>query len=120
MLKTVLLILTLTGDGGVRMTLTDSDSLAECEASREVVSQILTEAGSPPLLARCGESALRLTPFVHGTPPEAEVHLYRVELPQAGGFTIAPLAEGEDCTPDTAADPAVHCARSGQSVLPNG
>ncbi len=120
MLKTVLLILTLAGDGGVRMTLTDSDSLAECEASLEVVSQILTEAGSPPLLARCGESALRLTPFVHGTPPEAETHRYRVELPAAGGLAVRPLGPDEACTPAPEADPAVHCARSGQSVLADG
>lgn len=120
MLKTVLLILTLTGDGGTRVTLTDSDSPADCEASREVVSQILTEAGSPPLLARCGDSALRLTPFVHGIPPAAEIHRYRVELPAAGGFTVRPLSPGEICTPAPQADPAVHCARSGQSVLADG
>lgn len=120
MLKTALLILTLAEGGATRVNLTESGSPGDCEASRDVVTQILTEAGSAPIAAVCGETDLRLTPFVHGTPPEAEVHLYRVELPQAGGFTIAPLAEGEDCTPDTAADPAVHCARSGQSVLPNG
>ncbi|WP_333817718.1 hypothetical protein [Tabrizicola sp.] len=120
MLKTVLLILTLTEDGATRVTLTESDSPADCEASRDVVTQILTGAGNAPLAALCGETGLRLTPFVHGTPPEAETNLYRVELPKSGGFTIAPLAEGEACAPDTAADPAVWCARSGQSVLPNG
>lgn len=120
MLKSALLILTLTDGGAIRVTLTESESPADCEASRDVVTQILTGAGSAPLAAVCGETDLRQTPFVHGTPPEAEVHLYRVELPQAGGFTIAPLAGGEVCTPDTAADPAVYCTRSGQSVLPNG
>lgn len=120
MLKTALLILTLTGDGGTRVTLTDSDGPADCAALREVVAQILTEAGSPPLLTRCGESALRLTPFVHGTPPEAEIHRYRVELPAAGGFTVHPLAPGETCTAAPKADPAVHCASSGQSVLADG
>ncbi|MFA5539132.1 MAG: hypothetical protein WDA23_08010 [Gemmobacter sp.] len=121
-MKTALLILTMTAGGDIRVTLTENDSPADCEANREVVTQILTEAGSAPIAALCGESGLRLTPFVHGTPPEAEIHRYRVELPQAGGFAIAPLAEGEDCTPDTdtAADPAVHCARSGQSVLSDG
>ena len=120
MLKSALLILTLAEGGATRVTLTESDSPADCEASRDVVTQILTEAGSAPLAAVCGETDLRLTPFIHGTPPDAEIHLYRVELPQAGGFTIVPLAEGEACTPDTEADPAVHCTRSGQSVLPNG
>lgn len=120
MLKTALLILTLTEGGDIRVNLTESAGPADCEASRDVVSQILTASGHAPLAAVCGETGLRLTPYIHGTPPEAEVHRYRVELPRAGGFALAPLAEGEDCTPDTAADPAIHCARSGQSVLPGG
>lgn len=120
MLKTALLILTLTEGGDIRVNLTESAGPADCEASRDVVTQILTASGHVPLAAVCGETGLRLTPYIHGTPPEAEVHRYRVELPRAGGFALAPLAEGEDCTPDTAADPAVHCARSGQSVLPGG
>ena len=120
MLKTALLILTLTEGGDARVNLTESESPADCEASRDVVSQILTEAGSAPVAALCGETGLRLTPFVHGTPPEAEIHRYRVELPRAGGFTVTPLAEGKGCIPDTAADPAIYCARSGQSVLPGG
>lgn len=120
MLKIALLILTLTPDGATRVTLTEAEDAATCEANREVVTQILTEAGSPPLVALCGPTDLRLTPFEHGTPPEAEVHRYRVELPKAGGFTLAPLAGGESCTPDPAADPAVHCARSGQAVVSDG
>ncbi len=120
MLKTALLILTLAEGADVRVNLTESESPADCEASRDVVTQILTEAGNAPVAAVCGGTGLRLTPFVHGTPPEAEVHRYRVELPQAGGFAVTPLAEGEDCTQDTAADPAIYCARSGQSVLSGG
>ena len=120
MLKSALLILTLADGGATRVTLTESESPEDCEASREVVTQILTEAGSAPLAAVCGETDLRLTPFIHGTPPEAETHRYRVEVARSGGFTVTPLGAEAPCAAAPDADPAVHCTRSGQSVLPNG
>lgn len=119
MLKTALLILTMAGGDATRVTLTETESLTDCEATLDVLAQILTEAGTPPIAALCGETALQLTPFVHGTPAEAEIHRYRVELPSAGGYQIVPLAKGETCTP-TAADPVIYCARSEQSVLTDG
>ncbi len=118
MLKTTLLILTVMAGGDLRVTLSQAEDEAECEANRDAVVTILTDAGRAPLLALCGASDLRLTPFVHGTPPEAEIHRYRIELPAAGGFTVTHLAAGEICTAAPDAEPAVHCARSGQSVLP--
>lgn len=51
---------------------------------------------------------------------EAEIHRYRVEVPNGNGYRIAPLAKDETCTPDLAADPAVYCAQSGQGVLTDG
>ncbi|WP_417244021.1 hypothetical protein [Celeribacter sp.] len=120
MLKTALLILTMAQGDATRVTLSEADSLSDCEASLDVLSQILTEAGNPPIAAICGETALRLEPFIHGTPPEAEIHRYRVEVPNGNGYRIAPLAKDETCTPDLAADPAVYCAQSGQGVLTDG
>lgn len=120
MLKIALLILTLTPDGATRLTLTEAEDADDCGAKREVVSQVLTEAGSPPIAALCDETALRLTPFEHGLPPDAETHRYRVELPKAGGFVIRPLTADETCEAETVADPAVHCTRSAQAELPDG
>jgi len=117
MIEIALLILTLTGDGVTRVTLTPVDGPADCAAQAEVVTQILTEAGTPPLTARCGETGLVLSPFEHGLPPSAEVHRYRVELVGSDGFAIAPLAPGETCRADPQAMPAVICARSGQRVV---
>ncbi|QRZ14231.1 hypothetical protein JWJ88_12075 (plasmid) [Paracoccus methylovorus] len=120
MLETILLMLTLMPGGDVRVTFSHSADADECEAYREVVSGILEEAGNPPLVALCGETDLRVTPFVHGTRPEDEVHRYRVELPSAGGYQVTPLPAGTACTPAPQANPAVYCARSAQMVLPNG
>lgn len=120
MLKTTLLMLTVMAGGDLRVTLSPAADEVECEANRDAVVTILAEAGRPPLAALCGASDLRLTPFVHGTPPEAEIHRYRVELPAAGGFRITPLTGDESCTAAPQADPAVHCARSAQTVLPAG
>ena len=88
-----LLLLTLMADGGTRLTLSPAESAEACEATREVLVQVLTEAGKPPILAQCGTSILQLTPYVHGTPPEAETHRYRVEVARSGGFTVTPLGE---------------------------
>ncbi|MFV0293272.1 MAG: hypothetical protein ACK5II_08675 [Paracoccus sp. (in: a-proteobacteria)] len=119
MLKTSLLILTLMADGGTRVTLTEQDSPDECEGTRDVITQILTEADNPPILTACGQTELRLTPFEHGVSPEAEINQYRVEIPVSGDFRIAPLATDETCEPDASAKPAVYCARSAQQVIGN-
>lgn len=120
MLKPALLVLTVMADGDTRLTLSYAESAEECEAMREVVTQILTDAEMPPLLTLCGETMLRLTPFEHGTPPEMEMHRYRVEIPSAGGFVVVPLGAGESCIPAPDADPAIHCTRSGQQEINAG
>lgn len=117
MLKTTLLMLTVMAGDDLRVTLSPAADEIECEANRDAVVTILGNAGRAPLAALCGATELRLTPFVHGTPPEAEVHRYRVELPLAGGFRVTPLGGEERCTAAPEADPAVYCARSAQSVL---
>lgn len=118
MLKTTLLMLTVMAGGDLRVTLSPAADEVECEANRDAVVTILADAGRAPLAALCGASDLRLTPFVHGTPPEAEVHRYRVELPLAGGFSVTPLLGDAPCTAAPKAEPAVYCARSAQTVLP--
>ena len=40
------------------------------------------------LLTMCGQTDLKLTPFVHGTPASAEVLRYRVDVPAGGGFVV--------------------------------
>ncbi|MDO5614039.1 MAG: hypothetical protein Q4G14_12470 [Paracoccus sp. (in: a-proteobacteria)] len=117
MIKTVLLLLTLTADGEIRVNLTETEGPDDCEARQDVVTQVLTGAGMAPLHAICGPSALRLTPFDHAALAEDENHRYRVELPRAGGFTIRPLSGDEGCDPAPDADPAVYCARSSQAVI---
>lgn len=117
MLKPALLILTLIADGDIRMTLSAAEDMDECEATLDVVTQILTEAGNPPLLTRCGETALTLTPFEHGTPPEAEVHRYRIEVSADAGFSIVPLSADDECEPAPDAAPAIYCTRSAQQVV---
>lgn len=109
-----LLLLTLAGDGSPRLALTAAEDLVECEASAAGVRMILTGAGYDILALRCGETPLTLSPFRHGATPEEETYRYRVTLPAGGGYTVTPLAQGDDCTPAPQADPAVYCARSSQ------
>lgn len=78
--------------------------------------RILTDAGCPPLVALCGQSGLRLAPYLHGTLPGDETHLYRVELAESGGFVVVPLTGGETCTPGADVGGVIYCVRSAQSV----
>ena len=73
------------------MTLSEAESAAACESSRTSVVQVLTGIGRTPLAALCGRTHLKLTPFVHGTPPEAQAVRYRVEPPPNGGFKVTLL-----------------------------
>lgn len=108
-LTIALLTLTLNEAGLVRMTLSNAASLEACTAQAGMVTQILTDAGHEPLAVRCGETPLRLSPFVHGTPAEEETWHYRVEL-LAEGFAIAPVEAGA-CE---AQEGTVYCAVSAQ------
>lgn len=116
MLKTALLVLTMTGGGQVRVTLSETENMAACGKSREMVTSILKGAEIKVIKAICGPSALRLTPFEHGLGPEAEIHKYQVMVEKSGKFRVTPLAKGATCTPTHDADPAIYCARSSQAV----
>lgn len=116
MLKMALLILTLTPDGAVRLTLSETESLEDCHASREVVTQLLDGAGVEILEAHCGETALRLTPFEHGRSGAEEIWRYLVEIDGAGFYAVRPLETAEECAP--ADEPVrVYCARSAQHPI---
>lgn len=120
MLKAALLVLTLTADGAVLATLTSADDAEDCSAKQEVIRQVLESAGITPLVNECGQTELTLTPFDHGAGPEAQIHRYRVDLPEAGGFTIAPLSADQSCTAAPDANPAIYCTRSAQQVVTDG
>ena len=120
MLKIALLTLTMTPEGEPRLTLSDMADAAACTEAQASVTEILTQSGITVLAARCGPSALQLTPFDHGATPEDERFRYRVALDPAGGFEVTPLAAGAACQPAPQAQPAIHCARSSQEPLPPG
>lgn len=115
MLATALLVLTLTADDAVRLTLTENETAGECQAAKTMVETILSDAGHEIIAAMCGSSALRLTPFDHGLGAEHETHLYRVEIAGDGNFAVIPLAAEDNCEPSEV--PKVYCTRSSQSVV---
>lgn len=117
MLKIALMMLTLTADGAVRLTLSESENLEDCLASMDVVTQVLEGGGYSVLAAECGPTDLRLTPFSHGAMAEEENHLYRVEIAGEGSYAITPLAAGDSCVAAPEASPAVWCTRSSQAVI---
>ncbi len=65
MLIETLLVLSQIGEGDLRVTLSPA---------ADAVVTILIDVDRPPLVALCGQSGLRLTPFLHGTRLGDETH----------------------------------------------
>lgn len=116
MLKAVLVILTLAPGGATHLALSPADDAADCEAKRDVVTQILENAGAKVTAAACGQTDLSFTPYIHGAPEAAFVHRWRVMLGKSGPV-ITQLAPNEGCAEAREARPPVLCAVSPQSVL---
>lgn len=114
--KIALLILTLAANGDPRVSLSETDGMEDCEGTREVVTQILTDIGRTPVHAICGPTDVRLTPYVHGTAPEDEIYRYRVTI-AGDSYAMEPLGEGANCASSPEAEPMVYCARSSQKVI---
>jgi len=113
MLKTALLLLTLNDTGAIRMTLTEAESPQDCLVQAGAVEQILTGAGYTIVGMRCGETALALTPFLHGTPADEEIWQYRATLHGTApedGFALEPITHC--AVPDTE---GVYCTVSAQA-----
>lgn len=116
MLKTTLIILTLTAGGETSMALTTATGPADCAAKADRLASVLDGAGMEVLAHRCAETRLSFTPYGHSPSSAPTRHAYRVTLPEGEGFEIAPLAAGEACKADAEATPAVHCVTSTQRV----
>ena len=116
MLKIALMMLTLTADGAVRLTLSEAEDLEDCQGAMLAVTSVLEAGGYTVLAAECGPTDLTLTPFNHGATAAEESHLYRVEIAGEGAYSVTPLAAGDACTPATEASPTVWCTRSSQAV----
>lgn len=95
---------------GPGLTLTPAEDMEDCRARMARVTTILRGAGMDILAARCGLSDLRLTPFMHGAPPEESRWRYRVTLEGADGFVVRPLPDDAPCAPSD----RVYCATSSQ------
>lgn len=117
MMKIALVILTLGDTGAMNLAVSGTETLEDCEATAEVVRQILTEAGAKIEAMRCGETGLTLTPFVHGYGPGDLRWHYQVTLKGsalADGFDLTPVEPGT-CKADTAAQH--YCAVSAQHPI---
>ncbi|WBU62773.1 hypothetical protein [Paracoccus aerodenitrificans] len=118
MLKSLLLILFSTGPGEASVAFAEAENLDDCEAKRDVVTQILTSAGQAPTYVLCGKTELSFSPYIHGTPPDALIHYYRIRIAGENRFDLIPLGSKSEC--DRLASPEdaqLWCAVSGQRVL---
>ena len=97
MLKTALIILTVSATGQTHMALTYADSVDDCRDTAEMIGDVLTESGISIAAMRCGQTELDLTEFIHGfTEDEMRWH-YHVTVNGAAledGFVMEHVAPG--------------------------
>lgn len=115
MLTFAFLVLTLNPDGDVRMTLSESQDLAACQAKRDKITPVLVDAGYNVLASLCAETKLHLTPYDHSN-PDVPLNQYQVDI-TGNTYTVAPVAEGDACVTATKSTPTRYCALSPQSVI---
>lgn len=80
MLTIGLLIITLTGSGEARMSISDTPSMAACEQTRATILGVLKQRDTTVLAARCSSSNLALAPYAHGSKDSDYRHYYQVSL----------------------------------------
>jgi hypothetical protein len=116
MIKTALIILTVSSTGQTHMAMTETDSFDDCRDAAEVVGGILTEAEVKIAAMRCGQTDLQLTEYAHGYTEEEMRWHYRVEIKGTAledGFLIQSIAPGT-CNGE---DEGTYCTISAQHPL---
>lgn len=75
---------------GASLTLAPAEDLADCAARRGRVTAILRDNGAEIITARCGETEVTLSPYMHTAESGAARHPYSVRLIGEEGFEIVP------------------------------
>lgn len=115
MLKLALLVLTMNGDGGLQVTVSEAEDMADCQEQLETVQNLLEGMDVKIPHISCGRTTARLTPFQHGDGPEAYKYHYRVTVSE-NQFALAPVS-GDNCTTNTTTNQKTFCAISNQQLL---
>lgn len=97
MLTIGLLIITLTGSGEARMSITDTPSLAACEQTRATIIGVLKQRDTTVLEARCASSNLSISPYAHGSKDNDYRYYYQVTLSGTEDYKLQYHGEDSSC-----------------------
>lgn len=106
MLTIGLLIITLTGSGEARMSITDTPSLAACEQTRATIIGVLKQRDTIGVLkqrdttvleARCASSNLLISPYAHGSKDNDYRYYYQVTLSGTEDYKLQYHGEDSSC-----------------------
>ena len=112
-LKTIMLLLTLAGDGSVHVNFSEAENAAACTAKMAGVRKVLDSAGIELIDVRCAASGIAVTKYKRGLPADAPRFTYKVTL-KGEGFSAVPVDAG-DCTENRSE--GVFCATSTQQPI---
>lgn len=97
MLAIGLLIITLTGAGEARMSITETPSMAACEQTRATILGVLKQRDTTVLEARCARNNLPLTSYAHGSKDSDYRYYYEVPLSGKDAYTLQYHGEDSRC-----------------------
>lgn len=114
-LKTIMLLLTLSGDGTAHVNFSEAETMEACTAKIAAVKKVLKAAEIEIIDLRCAESGLAVSKYQRGAPADAPRYPFKVTLTKTG-FDAVPVVGG-DCRPSETEDRTVVCATSTQRSL---
>ncbi len=114
-LKTIMLLLTLSGDGTAHVNFSEAETMAACTAKIAAVKKVPTASGLETIDVRCAKSDLSVSKYQRGAAADAPRYPYRVTLKHTG-FDATTVAEGA-CQPSKTQERTVVCATSTQRPL---
>ncbi|QCO56937.1 hypothetical protein EOK75_14140 (plasmid) [Pseudorhodobacter turbinis] len=115
MLKIALIVLTMGEAGTLHIAFTQADTMEGCKARAEVVSGILTDAGTKIEAVRCGDTDFTFTPYGHDHADADRRWQYHVTVQGDAiedGFKLRPVEAG-NCKAES--DAGEYCAVSAQA-----
>lgn len=117
----ILVILTATSAGGVSAAFVNDLDAAACKERGENVRAILESGNVEILELGCFRGTAKFEKFVHGTPPDAPRHSYRITL-KDDNVTVVPVKDVASCKAESAPkadqkNAQEHCVTSTQKML---
>lgn len=121
MLDVALMIISLSGTGEPRLSVTEVVSVEACQRVRITIVGVLTQRNTQVITARCADNSLPLTPYAHGAVDADYRYHYRVTLLPEEAYQLEYLGTDAPCSEpqQASANAELYCVTASQAPLVN-